>query len=151
MFTYALSLKVLAAHFSWKEWSRLWSLESAHSFSLPKGKSHLWLPATRQWDLPARGHLPSLLGWLGLRARLPGPLREGHSRLTHSMEERGAVPFCPLFPKAGTSKEGTIKGGHFVVPSGGRDGLAPCVVTLPSPPHCEACLLWIPAALPEDT
>ena len=97
------------------------------------------------------GSSASLLGWLGLRAGLPGPLREGHSRLTHSMEERGAFPFCPLFPEAGTSKEGMIKGGHFVVPSGGGDGLTPCVVTLPSPPHCEACLLWIPAALPEDT
>lgn len=111
MFTYALSLKVLAAHFSWKERSRLWSLQSAHSFSLPKGKSHHWLPATRRWDPPARGHLPSLLGWLGLWAGLPGPLREGHSKLAHSIEERGAFPFSPPSPKAGTSKEGMIKGG----------------------------------------
>lgn len=47
---------------------------------------------------------------------------EGHSKLAHSIEERGAFPFSPLSPKAGTSKEGMIKGGHFVMePQPGKE------------------------------
>lgn len=50
-------------------------------------------------------------GLAGAAGRATRPLQGGPVGLTHSMEERGAFPFCPLFPEAGISKEGALKGG----------------------------------------